>query len=94
MNAIPGPGHGPLEGAVENHGTQTTGSAGRPANTCATCGWWRRLLSPSGQTGICHERWRDMKWNDAVPITTASETCDQHEARASLSQHADKEGET
>lgn len=30
---IPGPGFGPLEGAVENHGTQVMGSAGRPANS-------------------------------------------------------------
>lgn len=32
-NVIPGPGYGPLEGAVENHGTQIIGSAGRPANS-------------------------------------------------------------
>lgn len=31
-NVIPGPGYGPLEGAVETHGTQATGLAGRPAN--------------------------------------------------------------
>jgi hypothetical protein len=29
----PGPGYGPLEGAVENHGTQSIGTDGRPADS-------------------------------------------------------------
>lgn len=32
-SVIPGPGYGPLEGAVEKHGTPITGSAGSPANS-------------------------------------------------------------
>jgi hypothetical protein len=64
-NPIPGPGYGPLEGAVETHETQTIGPAGRPTNSCATCSWWSRLIF--GEAGICNERWRHLKWNDAVP---------------------------
>lgn len=78
MSEIPGPGYGPLEGAVETHGMQATGSAGRPA-VCETCAWWRRLLG--GGAGICHEKWRGLKWNDAVPITMQGETCEKHEAQ-------------
>jgi hypothetical protein len=78
-NTIPGPGHGPLEGAVETHGTQAIGPAGRPANTCATCSWFY-ALSP-GHAAICGEKWRHLPWHAAVPLTSADETCDKHEAR-------------
>lgn len=79
IKPIPAPGHGALEWAVENHGTQTTGSAGRPANTCATCQHFAPL-SP-GHAAICFERWAGLPWNAAVPLTTANDSCEKHAAR-------------
>ncbi len=79
QNQIPGPGYGPLEGAVENHGTQAAGLAGRPANTCATCKSFAPL-SP-GHAAICFERWRGLPWHAAVPLTTADDSCEKHERR-------------
>lgn len=76
---IPAPGHGALEGAVENHVTQATGSAGRPANTCATCTHFAPLSL--GHAAICFERWRDLPWNAAVPLTTTNDSCEKHVAR-------------
>lgn len=77
---IPAPGHGALEGAVETHEPGSSEPAAAP-RICATCAWWSRLLSPSGHCGICHEKWRGLKWNDAVPLAMSSETCDKHEPR-------------
>lgn len=74
---IRGPGYGPLEGSAENLGTQPIGSAGRPANTCATCSWFYKL-SP-GHAAICGEQWRYAEWNDAVPLTTVDNSCDQYQ---------------
>lgn len=76
MKEIPGPGFGPLEGAVENHGMQAIGSAGRPANTCASCRHFAPL-SP-GHAAICFMKWRGLPWNAAVPLTTADGYCDKH----------------
>jgi len=73
MSEIPGPGYGPLEGAVENHGTQSTGTDGRPANTCATCCHFAPLKP--GHAAICFERWRGLPWNAAVPLTRPEDTC-------------------
>lgn len=72
-NTIPAPGCGALEGAVENHGIQSIGADGRPANTCARCKWFAPL-SP-GHAAICFEKWRGLPWNAAVPLTTADDTC-------------------
>lgn len=44
---------------------------------CLTCKWFARL-SP-GSAAICFEHWRHLEWNDAVPLTTAEDTCDKHE---------------
>jgi len=44
--------------------------------TCATCRHFVPL-SP-GHAAICFERWRDLPWNAAVPLTTKDDTCDQH----------------
>lgn len=88
MNQIPGPGYGPLEGAVENHGIQSIGTDGRPANTCATCRW-AMPLSP-GHAIICGEKWRHLKWNDAVPLTSKDEGCDKHERLSSTESPKEK----
>lgn len=80
MSQIPGPGYGPLEGAVENHGTQSIGVAGRPANTCATCNW-AMPIAP-GYAIVCGEKWRRLEWHEAAPLTSAGEVCDKHELRS------------
>lgn len=73
---IPAPGYGAHHGAVDSHEPQTTGPAGRPANTCAICKWFAPL-SP-GFAAICHEKWRRLPWHAAVPLTTAEGTCEAH----------------
>lgn len=65
-----------FEGAVEIHGTQVIGLAGRPANTCATCKWFAPLKP--GHAAICFEKWRSLPWNAAVPLTTAHGSCNCH----------------
>lgn len=53
--------------------------------TCKTCSW-AVPLSP-GHAIICGEKWRHCEWNDAVPLTSADETCEHHSpaVRAALS---------
>jgi hypothetical protein len=46
------------------------------APTCRTCRHFMPL-SP-GHAAICGERWGDLPWNAAVPLTTADGSCDKH----------------
>jgi hypothetical protein len=48
-------------------------------NTCETCKHFMPL-SP-GHAAICFERWKDLPWNAAVPLTTKDESCEKHELR-------------
>lgn len=45
--------------------------------TCATCIYFRPLTP--GRAAICFERWKGLPWNAAVPLTTASDTCEKHD---------------
>jgi hypothetical protein len=46
--------------------------------SCASCRSFRSLLG--GSTGICFEQWKHVGPYDAVPLTTAGESCDKHRA--------------
>lgn len=48
--------------------------------TCLSCKWFMPV-SP-GHAAICFEKWRRLKWNDAVPLTSAEKWCDHHVERA------------
>lgn len=56
---------------------------------CETCSWFKPLLISNG-AGICFERWRHVGPYDAVPLTTAGESCDKH-ARRVLGEREPKE---
>ncbi len=45
--------------------------------TCETCRHFAPLAP--GQAAICFKAWQDLKWNDAVPLTTKGGWCDKHE---------------
>ncbi len=47
--------------------------------TCSTCKYFMPL-SP-GYAAICGEKWRDLPWNAAVPLTTANDSCEKHESK-------------
>lgn len=46
---------------------------------CASCRYYLRLQH--GAVGICLFEWRDLKWNDAVPLKLRDQTCREHTAR-------------
>ncbi len=48
----------------------------RPLENCGTCRHYAPL-SP-GQAAICFERWKDLPWNAAVPLTSAGDWCESH----------------
>lgn len=55
----------------------TTNNRGVSAvETCATCKHFTRLKP--GHAAICMFKWRGKEWNDAVPLTTADDTCEDH----------------
>lgn len=41
---------------------------------CSNCQYYGKL-SP-GQAAICFYKWRDLPWNEAVPLTRADDTCE------------------
>ena len=47
--------------------------------TCETCKFFAPL-SP-GHAAICFEKWRHLKWNDAVPLTAKDNSCEKHETK-------------
>lgn len=63
---------------------------GVAAVTCATC-TWAMPLAP-GHAIICGEKWRDLPWNAAVPLTRAENSCDKYEGRHVTPPEAHKAG--
>lgn len=59
--------------------------------TCATCAWFMPL-SP-GHAAICGEKWQHLEWYDAMPLTSAAETCDKHEVRDARGEQAPRSGD-
>lgn len=61
-NEIPGPGYGPLEGAVDSHEPHATGYAGRPTfpepgsvrDRCSRCGGWISMGHARGSACRAH----------------------------------------
>jgi len=45
--------------------------------TCATCRYFSALKP--GWAAICHQRWRGLPWNAAVPLTSADNWCSEYQ---------------
>lgn len=45
-----------------------------PTERCETCKSFAPLKP--GHAAICFEKWKELPWNAAVPLTTANEWCD------------------
>lgn len=50
------------------------------AGRCGNCANFRGL--PPGHAGICFDKWKGLRWNDAVPLTKEEDTCSNFRARA------------
>jgi len=78
MIKIPAPGYGAQQGALEIHEPGSGEPAGAP-NLCASCLHFRPLWG--GHSGICFHHWRDLRWNDPVPLTCADSGCENHQPK-------------
>jgi len=47
--------------------------------SCENCKYFTPL-SP-GYAAICLAKWTGLKWNDAVPLTSRDEWCEDHEPK-------------